>query len=561
MQAIYEEASAFSSVTKRWEDTRDSLASALTNYLDSCISLESALGYGHKNAKVLAARIDSTLESLQREMTRQLAQSASILARTRNKAAPPIRGLPGEVLAETFLNVVYPPDNESLSLKGCLQAMYRNLHRLMAVCSAWRSVAMAQGQLWETVPAIGDPIKQLAVDLSVERSRGGALRLATILPEGGAPPFLIKVATENASRLRALSVQGMRLNEISDMISKMLRAGALGELSELSIRHLSTKDFRTSLKSKLVIPTGSPEQENFNRLINSLSIIRLGGLQMDWGIAAFSSRLVELHIQMVELGNTGSDMTAFLLAISTANELRTLKLAFVIAYRSPHISTDLTTRPRVVFPKLQFLLLSDLYFDVLQSVLLAIAPGSYHLRIDILASAFETVRANFDLALDRVGVDDMAALLSLVRVDTLFIFRGPLKTVDLWLSGSGLRKILEAMPGLKELKMHGWVFDRDFCNGLGSPSTPGAHAFPKLEALDLIQSRISDMEGFKNLVMGISAQTMQVGGYTQTGGESWVELRGDDDTVGWLRSSVPTFRLVDPNYVSPELKATKQILW
>ncbi|CAE6478797.1 unnamed protein product [Rhizoctonia solani] len=553
MQAINKEVSVLSSATQRWEDTRDSLASALVNYLDSCTFLESALDFDYNNIKALASRIDSTLTSLQRDMTRQLAQSSSILARTRNKVAP-VWSLPGEVLAEIFLNVVYRPENENMSMKGCLWLMYRRLHRLMAVCSVWRSVAMAQSQLWGTVPAICDPIKRLAVDLSVERSRGGALRLATILPMGGAPPFLLQVAIENASRLRALNVQGIELEQISDMISKLLRAGALGELSELSVRSYCHP--QTSLKSKSIISAGSPEQQSFSRLIELLSVLRLGSTQIDWKTTAFSSRLVELHIQAVKLGNTDSDTHAFLLAISTANELRTLKLASIITYR-PHVPVNwvMTKPPRIIFTKLQFLLLSDLHFDVLQSVLLAITPGSHHLRIDMWDSSFRTMRADFYITPDRIKINDMVSLLSHVRVDTLSFFRGSLKTIDPWLSGYELRKILEAIPGLKELKMNGWVFDENFCSSLGSPSTPDEHALPKLEVFNLIQSKIWHVEGFKSLVKYISARAMHVGGHIRGGGGDWVELKGDNDVVGWLRSTVPEFYLVNPKYCSPELKA------
>ncbi|KAG8756835.1 hypothetical protein FRC11_004974, partial [Ceratobasidium sp. 423] len=515
MQAVSE--GAFRMATKQWENARDSLSIALRGYLDSCISLENGFEYGYNSAKDLASRIDSTLESLQHEMSLQLIQSTATLARIRNRAASPIWSLPEEILSQIFLNVVYSPGTRSLLMGACLQKMYHNLHNLIAVCSVWRMVALTRGQLWEAVPASDDPIKYQAMDLSIERSRGRALCFATTLPKDGIPPLLIEAVTAHAPRFRALNLKGMELNKIRNIIAAVLKADTLSQLSELSIHCTSVKT-----KGICVVRPDSPEQDAFNALINSLSVLRLAGTQIHWETATLSNRLVEFFIHKVELGNSDSAIYTFLSALSSANELRNLKIMFVRAYRgSNEIESLARSIPQVVFPKLQSLVLFDLCFNVLEYFLLAIAPGSYHLSLGIMPETFQVLLRDHWKP-KQMNPEDLATRLSLVSIDTLTLSRGPLNTVDPWLEGSGLRKLLESTPRLKKLYMHGWEFDADFCNGLSCSDW----IFPRLEVLQIEQARVSSEVGFKSIIANSMARTMVLGGYIREGDESWTELKG-----------------------------------
>ncbi|CAE6474345.1 unnamed protein product [Rhizoctonia solani] len=541
--------------TNRWEDARSSLANSLKTYLNSCISLDldPDLGYGHSNTKDLASRIDSTLGSLH-EMSLQFAQSIATISRIRNKFASPIWSLPKEIISEIFLNIVYAPETMNLPMTKCLQTMYRNLHSLMAVCSVWRHLALIQGQLWETVPASNDPIKRVAVDLSIERSRGRALRFAAILPKGGAPAFLLKAVTEQASRICSLNVQCLESKPLRDIITAVLKADAPSRLSQLSIYCRSYKH----MKAYILLPD-SPNYSTFNELMKSLSALRLGGLRIHWENIVFSNRLVELCLRGVTLGSD-SAMLSFLSALTSASELRDLKIMFVVAHRRPGETVSLARSvPKVAFPKLQYLLLSDLPFNVLEFFLLAIAPCSYHLTVDISKQTLN-ISGGDHWAMGQVSPGDLAALLSPVDIDSLYLLRGPLDAVDLWLTGSGFRQLLGSTPRLKELTINGWVFDTAFCNGL-CPLSPDESESPNLEILRFLNARISDEEGFKRIATGIPAQTMVFGGYIEAGSGKWVEPKGDNDVVSWLESNIPSLRLVDSNYKSLEFSSDAWLLW
>ncbi|KDN35347.1 hypothetical protein RSAG8_11681, partial [Rhizoctonia solani AG-8 WAC10335] len=204
---------------KQWEDSRILLSAALRQYLDSWTSLEAILGLGcgHPNAKNNASHIESTLSSLQYDMTQQLAQFNSTLARARNRLTSSIWCLPKEVLFEIFLHVVYAPEHKNMPMERCVQMMYSSLHDLVTVCSDWRNFILNQGVFWETIPACDLRIKYQAIDLSIQRAGNRGLRLATILPETGTPPGLIKIVEDNASRFCALNVQFENADDVHNL--------------------------------------------------------------------------------------------------------------------------------------------------------------------------------------------------------------------------------------------------------------------------------------------------------------------------------------------------------
>ncbi|KAL5632836.1 hypothetical protein ACGC1H_005697 [Rhizoctonia solani] len=142
---------------KRWEDTRNLLSAALKEYLDSCTSLYAILDLrcGDIGAEEITTRIESTLSSLQYEMTQQLTQISSTLPRARNRLSSPILYLPKDMLFEIFSHIIYAPEHRNLSMKECLRKSYSSLRNLMAVCSDWRHFAVNHGVFWKTIPACG----------------------------------------------------------------------------------------------------------------------------------------------------------------------------------------------------------------------------------------------------------------------------------------------------------------------------------------------------------------------------------------------------------------------
>ncbi|KAG8685124.1 hypothetical protein FRC11_011096, partial [Ceratobasidium sp. 423] len=222
---------AADSAIKRWDNSRDLLENVLSSYLNSCISLEVSLERGDDSAKDLASRFHSAIDSLHYGISRQLSRPASIITRARNKLVSIAWCLPEELLSNIFLHAVYAPEYEKMPIWEGLWAIYRNPHNLMAICSVWRNVAMSRGELWAIVPVGDDPIKYQAIELSLERSRGHALRLATTLPWYESPPFkyTTKAVIEYASRVRALNVQSIYLGCIA-MITEVLQAGVPSHL-------------------------------------------------------------------------------------------------------------------------------------------------------------------------------------------------------------------------------------------------------------------------------------------------------------------------------------------
>ncbi|KAJ1303090.1 hypothetical protein OPQ81_011291 [Rhizoctonia solani] len=498
-------------------------------------------------------------------MSLQLAQSTSTLAQTRNRLNSAIGRLPEEVLYQVFLDVVYAPESMKLSMKKCVRAIYGNLHKLLAVCSAWRTVAISRAALWGTIPAIEDPTRNQAIDLSFERSRGRSLRLAATTTLNG-PPLLIKTVVENASRLHALNLQGPFSSQITSIITELLRNSGPSQLSELLIRCSPPMYSQPPRISNYIVEPNSAEQASFNRLIGSLANLSLSGIQvhLETTSSAFSDRLVEPYIHKVGLGSSDSAMVTFISAISSARELRDLKIIDVRAYRNPTETARLVMRPTVMFSRLQSLLLQDLCFNVLEFFLLGISPGSYHLTLSLSSGAF---KINYsDGRSEKIILDNVTRLLVLIKVDTLFLPRG---SVDdkAWLRGPGLRKLLESTPKLKVLKMRGWHFYEDFCDGLCPPPSyeQQSHGFSpsflQLEILQLIKVRIRDQERFKQMSTNLSPATMLLSGYVKAEAKKWAQLTEDDSIVDWLNTNVPGFRLVDVKYDVEILEAGLWQLW
>ncbi|KAG8704143.1 hypothetical protein FRC11_010172, partial [Ceratobasidium sp. 423] len=226
----------------------------------------------------------------------------------------------------------------------------------------------------------------------------------------------------------------------------------------------------------------------------------------------------------VRLRNSGSAVATLLSAISSASELRDLKIIDVQACRNSAETTDLMGRPKIALPKLQSLVLQDLWFNVLELFLLVIAPGSHHLTLGLTSRAVQIVHL-YDTSgvhhyrSEKVELDDLIALLSRANFDRLFLAGDRGNVVNnIWLDGPGLRKLLASVPCLKELGMHDWNFDEDFCTWRFTISTStsdikrGQFTFPSPEVLELTEVMITDEKGFKRLLVNSSIQRMVLGG-------------------------------------------------
>ncbi|CEL56890.1 hypothetical protein RSOLAG1IB_08168 [Rhizoctonia solani AG-1 IB] len=376
---------------KRWEDTRDLLAGAMRNYLDSCVYLNNTLGLRNRHISTMSiiSRIESKLD-LQYEMMQQLAQSTSTLAQTRNRFTSSVLVLPDEVLSQIFLYVVYDPENKDLPMEKYVRAVYRNLHNLLGVCSDWRNLASSQLALWQLLPATERYIKPEAVELCLKRSRGRGLNLALRSQPSvhGISTCVLKAVEKNAAQLRVLNLEVLTPREAGRVIGYLLQDGVFGQLSGLSIRYVQPQ-FRGYIyrnSTPYVIDPACSSHSEFERLVNSLSALRLDRLRLRWQSTTFSDQLVELVVYRVKLGESDLSIDSFASAISGARELRDLQIVAVTGNRGQVEAASPRIFPKTVLSKLRSLVLQGLSFSVLESLLMTIAPGSYHTIVELTRS-------------------------------------------------------------------------------------------------------------------------------------------------------------------------------
>ncbi|CAE6528813.1 unnamed protein product [Rhizoctonia solani] len=548
--------------TKQSEDTHNLPPAAPKGYLDSCTSSEVTLGLGSGDpgAEDITSRTESTLGSSQYEMTQQLAHIS--LTPTRNRLSSSIFCLPDDMLFEIFSHVIYAPENQNLPMKECLQRSYSSLHNLMAVCSDWKHFAVNQGEFWTIIPACDWCIKYLAIDLSIQRAGNRGLRLATILSRHITAPRLSAIIESHASRFCALNVQSEDLDYIHNLVRQLSQVDA--QLSELSIWYTYYMDTEGQCTSPPIYAEAL-DQAPFARLIRSLSVLRLWGCLGRWETITFSDRLVELFIHRVRLVNSGSAMESFLSAISSANELRDLTIIDLQACYNSTETTGLLARPKIVLPKLRSLVLQDLWFNVLELVLLVLAPGTYHSALK-LTWVVVHIGHSFKLSTwEKIEPNNVITLLSRVTIDRLWLLG--VTAEKPWLNGTEVCRLLTAVPRLKEFGLHNWIFQLNFFNQLLATSASddgrGELEFPRLEGLGLTRAFVTDEEGFKRFLAKMRAQKVIFGGITESKVKSgfWHRLQGDEDIVGWLRCNIPGFCFVDCEHVPAPMRVGEWRLW
>ncbi|KAG8689324.1 hypothetical protein FRC11_003153 [Ceratobasidium sp. 423] len=203
---------------REWEEAGVSLSTAPTKYLSMSLSLGARSVSEGIPLESLATRVDVALGSLHITLEREIVQARSTLAQTRNRILSPVFRFPEEVLSEIFINVVFAPTNQLESdveevdtwpMEYSIMKIYRALHKLLAVCSVWRKIALARGVFWCTVPIFDSPIRVMrrkqATNLSIERAGTGDLHLVATLPYGSNVLDLDALA-KHATRFRTANI-------------------------------------------------------------------------------------------------------------------------------------------------------------------------------------------------------------------------------------------------------------------------------------------------------------------------------------------------------------------
>ncbi|KAG8736063.1 hypothetical protein FRC11_002871, partial [Ceratobasidium sp. 423] len=493
---------------REWEDAGASLARSLSKYMELCASLGPKSLEKGAHPQKLVTRIDHALESLHATLDQQLAQSRSILAQTRNNIMSPIYSFPEEVLSEIFMHVVFSPATDDLpiaSMKDHLLGIFTSLHHLQGVCRIWRSVVLACGVFWSIAPVFCSRTPRLrcvkATNLSIQRCKRD-LYLAAVLEAGIARAF--RTMKGNTMRFRTINITANSHHQLREPLIKLLKCGSFPRLNELSM-HTETDllESRRILEDDDYVITSRDNSWNpFLVLLKSLSTLRISGVNFIWGEMAFSNRLVELRIQRVVIGDD-TELADFINTLSTASNLRDLKLISVHSFADMRTFSDKMAERGAFFPSLKTLLLEDLPHNTLYTLLQTIISESHQLALFATPKSVEVISRHPEP--DFIDLQDLFHALE-PTVDTLLISAEE----QTWLSPRDIRTLLELLPSLKTLKMHSWSFNEEHWADLELPQNPRS-PFPKLDCLYLSCAVIRDEELLKDVVTSHSIRRMVLG--------------------------------------------------
>ncbi|CAE6478194.1 unnamed protein product, partial [Rhizoctonia solani] len=375
---------------ERWEAASASLMNALNHYTELCIDLGAKALLEGARPENLASRIDSTLAEVHTTMSRQLAESSAALALTRNKLASPISRLPGEIMFKVFMNVVYEHNPTEASgrwgpsMEQDVKLIYRRLYKLIGVCSAWKGIAVNRGTLWSVIPMFAgrSTSEQGPFRLSLQRAGCSKLYLAEYDGSTSASSDLFDVLGEYGPRFYAINLGVAYHHMIGPAIDALLRGYAPGSLSELSIYVDETYDMKSRLpkESDYAFPPNHPQQSSFTSMLGELKAFRTRSVPIYWDALAFSTRLTELRIDCITLGYD-DEIVPFLHSLSSAPELRDLKIISLVTFRNPASPPSRNIASSARFPTLKSLFVQDIYLNTLEFLLPTIALGSHSLTL------------------------------------------------------------------------------------------------------------------------------------------------------------------------------------
>ncbi|EUC60750.1 hypothetical protein RSOL_362610, partial [Rhizoctonia solani AG-3 Rhs1AP] len=514
-----------SSALSKWDDAGDALANALATYLRSCSFLETFSPNNAVDTQHLATRIDFSLNTLHTKLSKELAQSRAILTRMRNKAFSRFHSIPNEIISAIFMEVVYAPapdDDPADSMGGTLKIIFGRLYKLLSVCSFWRKMAESLKELWSIIPitaGCSGYSTHTITSFILERSQASLssnrpLYLAATLSPGIDPH--LPLVDGKAPRFTSINIESPFSYKISQLLdSLLLHSGSLQAISELSIRQISYKD-----------PWHASQQS---------PVYRLDVLQ-------------------------------------SASELRDLKIISVVAF--PDAPAFTKSPVKTIFPKLRSLLLEDLDFNVLRTVLGSICAGSHRVTLFLTPQSQRIYQPNEEPT--RVDIQHIYELLKHSTVDTLLLNRDFEDTM--WLDHMELHRILHSLPSLKTLKMAHWQFKKKDLQALERPQSSSfcssTVAFPSLETLCFIGSYIRHTEALYGVATSHPLHTMELGGnipvmYSDDEDEdtrdeedmSWGHITDDDPIVRRLEAIVPGFRLVNSTLGIKDFNRNVWQLW
>ncbi|KAH7340088.1 hypothetical protein B0J17DRAFT_704632 [Rhizoctonia solani] len=558
-----------------WEKAGASLANAVDVYLDLCLSLEVNSLKEDMPLQHLVTRIDNAVEFLHTVLDRRIAQARSTLCRTRNRIVSPISCFPEELLMEIFAYVTFTGAVEpaAIDMESRAISIYRSLHNLLGVCSTWRNIALNQGALWSTIPVLESNLPLVcrrATDLSLQRAKNYDLHLAASLLY--TPRILdYRNLGENTSRFRTINITTTNHDNITHIMDAFLESGELARLSELSIRVKRDGGLRHQVIANngdddgsdraILYADGQPNSDSFSKVLESLSVFRVSGINLYWGRIAFSSQLVTLHLQDLNLGFDLTMVDLLNRALSSAIRLRDLKL---ISIRSSHSftirfsSAMLKSIPKLSLPNLETLLLDDLCCNTLMILLGSVISRSHRLTLHLTKECLKFKKSRSQA--EQASIIDLCSALEHVSVYMLCISSDPEDAP--WLSDWEFETLLKSVATAKILKMNHWHLSEDCCRVLG-----GANSSLSLLELHLSCAIFWDMHmvAFRGAVLDYSQSLRRVvlgGRYcTDPEGKTWAAIREDGVIASWLIENVGSVSVTTEWYKPPEFEQAKWRLW
>ncbi|CAE6531791.1 unnamed protein product [Rhizoctonia solani] len=502
---------------------------------------------------LLAKRIDEALDVSHCLLDHQLVHSRSALAQARNTLLSQACRLPDEVYYEIFINVLYPADKASLSdsMDPALRKIFSTLYSLMSVCRVWWDVILKRSEFWSLIPLyIGEPSHcSLAPTLSAQRARG-PMHLAAIVYNPSLIRERLDISTIPIHRIRTINISSFD-NSVERAISQVLLEFVGHNFSSLELREISLYQMDNSIDDiwipndfDLAIDKDSPIWGHFLEILKLLSVFRVHGAELRWNQIAFSDRLVELRLQEVILGHD-SGLADFLRKLVWSPALRDLKIITVKTF-----SDELKTDQRVLLPNLDSLLLEDLSYNTLRTVLCTISPGSHRLTLFPTPTSKQIVSLGNPNP-ETITIEQLSSILEPVPIDTMLL-RGYMDQYgdqkpaeERWLTGPELHTLLTSMPALKTLKTNTWAYAKEEWQAMTRSEN---ERFPKLEHLDFSRAFVRDEEFIKSFVASHPIRRMTLEGLRCIDADDGVPcydfMDGEEDIVDWLTDNAAGFVLV-----------------
>ncbi|EUC59833.1 hypothetical protein RSOL_325110, partial [Rhizoctonia solani AG-3 Rhs1AP] len=376
------------------------------------------------------------------------------------------------------------------------------------------------------------------------------------------PSNLIADLAQHASRFRTINIVAEVPSAIQNLLSSLMDHNVSNSLSELSLCVTDTEhiDRLGPEPYYMFLPDNETSERQFSQLVQSLTRFRCYGATLNWRNITFSSRLVEIRLHSVIIGNDHF-LHSMLLVISTASELQKLDLISITSFPQPIMMPPF----QLVFSQLQSLVLEDLRFNTLSIILHSIIPSSYKLTLALTNRSLTTVTAVRNVVPQPIDRSELWDLLEGVPVENLL-----LENQNNCPDQYTLAIIMDAMMSIGTLMIDGWTIDEEFCTAFTKreQELDGWEIdIPKIRDLSLTNVRIDDREGLRRLIRSHNLESIFLSGHFNHGPkgsealEDWHILAPWDNTVEWLAGDIPSIAMSFGNYSPPEFRSAIWQLW